>query len=263
MKALLLSGLVLTGASWLSLPERLESWLFNSRERTESGIEQIESGDPQAGAEKLDTAARIAPDDPLTRFNAGTGRLLAERQDAAEELEQAAALAPPDLLPRVLYNLGNAQLAAGDPAAAIESYKDSLRLAPDQEDAKYNLELALQALQEQNSGQGQDQETPEGENEGDEEQSPSSGSEDSPQDQQPQPDGQEGSENQDESGQQPQPEGQNPDQERPLPNFEDQPDMTAEQAAAILEAVENLEREQRQQQAAERLKSRKKGDRDW
>ena len=59
---------------------------------------------------------------------------------------------------------------------------------------------------------------------------------------------------------QPRPEDE---QESPLPNFEDQPDMTAEQASAILEAVENLEREQRKQQAAERLKSRKTGERDW
>jgi hypothetical protein len=38
--------------------------------------------------------------------------------------------------------------------------------------------------------------------------------------------------------------------------------MTAEQAAAILEAVENLEREERRKQALEQLK-RAKGDRDW
>jgi len=259
MKSLMASGLLVLGSSWLTLPAKVESWLFNSRERTESAIEALENGDAETGAEALDVAARIDPNDPLTRFNAGTGRLLAERDDAVEELEQAAALAPPELAPRAHYNLGNARLAAGDPAAAVESFKDSLRLAPDQADAKHNLELALKALEQQNSGQGEDQETPEGEDEGEEEQSSSDGSQDSPQDEQ-QPQGEENSPNQDESGQ-PQPDGE--PRESPLPNFEDQPDMTAEQAAAILEAVENLEREQRQKQAAERLKSRKKGDRDW
>jgi len=260
MKALLAASLLFAGStSWLQLPASVESWLFNPRERTEAGLEAIEAGDVEGAVSALDTAARLAPDDPVARFNAGTARLLAERDDAAEELQEAATLASPELLPRALYNLGNAQLSGGDPASAVESFKNSLRLAPDQLDTKHNLELALEALQEENSGQGEDQETPDGEEQGDEEQSDDQGSEDPSQDPEQQPDGQEESEQQNEDGQ-PQPQDE---QERPLPNFEDQPDMTAEQAAAILEAVENLEREQRQAKAAERLKNRKKGERDW
>lgn len=161
-------------------------------------------------------------------------------------------------MPRTLYNLGNAQLAAEQPAAAIEAYKNALRLDPAQLDAKHNLELALQALEQQQSEQGDDQETPDGENEGEQEQSPSPGAEQPPEDEQPSEDQQQ-SPSQDPEGQ---PEPQQ-DRQRPLPNFEDQPNMTAEQAAEILEAVENLEREQRQQQAAERLNARQTGDRDW
>jgi tetratricopeptide (TPR) repeat protein len=263
MTGLIASGLLIVGAStgsWLDLPAKLERWLFNPRERTEQAIEAIEEGNAEAASDALDTAARLVPADPLARFNAGTGRLLAERQDAVEELQEAAGIAPPELLPRALYNLGNAQLVAEDAAAAVESFKSSLRLAPDQADAKHNLELALRALEQQQSSGGQDQETPEGENEGEEEQSSSQGPEDPPPGEEQQPEGEEPSDSQSPQGQ-PQPET-GPD-ERPLPNFEDQPDMTAEQAAAILEAVENLEREQRELQAAERLKTRKKGDRDW
>jgi Ca-activated chloride channel family protein len=261
VKALLAGGLLIVASgSWFGIPEKIEGWLFNPRERTEKGLEAIEQGDPEAAAAALDTAARLTPDDSLARFNAGTGRLLAEQEGAVEELQQAAGLADDELVPRALYNLGNAQLRADDPAAAVESFKSSLRLAPDQLDAKHNLELALRALEEQSSGQGEDQETPEGENQGDQEQSSSSGAEDPPEEDDRQPSGEEQSEEQDPQGP-PQPEESQ--EQRPLPNFEDQPDMTAEQAAAILEAVENLEREQRQLQAAERLKSRKKGDRDW
>jgi Ca-activated chloride channel family protein len=241
------------------MPAKIESWLFNARERTEQALTEIEEGDMEAAAAALDTAARLTPEDPVARFNAGTGRLLAERQGAVEELERAASLAGPDLLPRALYNLGNAQLEADDPAAAIESFKGSLRLSPSQNDAKHNLELALQALEQQQSGEGEDQETPESEDQGEQEQSSAEGSEEPPEDDESRPEG-------DENSEQPNPEGQpetEDSQQRPLPNFEDQPDMTAEQAAAILEAVENLEREQRQQQAVERLKRRKKGDRDW
>ncbi len=263
MIGLLASGLLLIGAStgsWLDLPAKIERWLFNPRERTERAIESLEEGDAGAASDALDAAARLAPADPLARFNAGTGRLLAEREDAVEELREAAEMAPPQLLPRTLYNLGNAQLTAGDAAAAVESFKSSLRLAPDQADAKHNLELALRALEQQQSSGGEDQETPEGENEGEQEQSSSQGNEDPPQNEEPQPEGEEPSDSQSPQGA---PEPETAPDERPLPNFEDQPDMTAEQAAAILEAVENLEREQRELQAAERLKSRKKGERDW
>jgi Ca-activated chloride channel homolog len=260
MNALLTAGMLLA-ASWLTLPAKVESWLFNPRERTETARQALESGDAEAAADALDTAARLAPDDPLAHFNAGTGRLLAERDGAVEQLEQAVTGAPTALLPRALYNLGNAQLAGGDPAAAVEAFKKSLRLAPGQMDAKHNLELALRALEQQkHSGQNKDQETPDSENPGEQEQSPSQGSEDPPDDSQPQPQGEENSGQENSQGQ---PQTDQTQQDSPLPNFEDQPDMTAEQAAAILEAVENLEREQRQQQALERLKSRKKGDQDW
>ena len=48
-----------------------------------------------------------------------------------------------------------------------------------------------------------------------------------------------------------------------LENYEDQPDMTAEEAAAVLEAVVNLERQQRRDRAAERARSQARGGKDW
>ncbi len=259
MRGLVASGLLLVGASlgsWRELPAKIESWLFNPRERTERGLEAEVA---ETAAEAFDAAARLAPDDPVARFNAGTGRLLAERPDAIEELQQAATLAPPELQPRTLYNMGNAQLAADDPAAAVEAYKTSLRIDPDQPDAKHNLELALRLLEQQNSGQGEDQETPDGENQGEQEQSPAGGREDPQED----PRQQEGEQDPQQQGEEGREQPQDSERERPLPNFDEQEDMSAEQAAAILEAVENLEREQRREQAAERLKTRRSGDRDW
>ena len=50
-----------------------------------------------------------------------------------------------------------------------------------------------------------------------------------------------------------------------LPNFDPQEDMSAEQAANLLEAVENLEREQRRAQAEEerRQRARTATEKDW
>ena len=41
------------------------------------------------------------------------------------------------------YNLGNARLAMGDASGAVQAYKQVLRAAPGNQEAKYNLEIAL------------------------------------------------------------------------------------------------------------------------
>lgn len=64
-----------------------------------------------------------------------------------------------------LYNLGNSLLKANKVRESIEAYKSSLRLKPDQPEAKYNLAYAQDLLkkqeeqqkQEQGQGQNQDQ----------------------------------------------------------------------------------------------------------
>jgi Ca-activated chloride channel homolog len=50
---------------------------------------------------------------------------------------------------RAAYNLGNAALKSGDPNQAAASYREALRIHPDQQDAQYNLELALREIEAQ------------------------------------------------------------------------------------------------------------------
>ena len=56
-----------------------------------------------------------------------------------EHLEAAAETAPEALQSAANYNLGNARLAAEDPAGAIEAYENALRSDPTNENAKFNL----------------------------------------------------------------------------------------------------------------------------
>ena len=220
-------------------PPPFERWRYNPRERTRHGLERLDAGDAMGAAESFGTAGRLAEDDPVAQFNAGTAGLLAGVEDAAEHLALAAEAAGPELAPSAHFNLGNARLAAGDAGGAIEAYKSSLRLDPANRDVKHNLELALQAQQQQQQEQQQ-------------------------QEQQDEP-GEDG-EQEDRQEQQPPPNGEPPDQppdEQKLPDFADQPDMSAEQAAAILEAVENLERDERRRQAAERARKQSKKGKDW
>ncbi|MEZ5331253.1 MAG: hypothetical protein R2991_04195 [Thermoanaerobaculia bacterium] len=259
--ALLASSLLVAGlfGDLQALRTRVEGWLFNPRERTERALSDLENGDADAAAGKLESAARLLPDDPLARFNAGAGDLAADAAgDAVEHLSRAAEGATGELKARALYNLGNAQLAQEDFPAAVAAYKDSLRLEPAQDDAKHNLEIALDRLEEQRSRHGRDQETPEAPNQGEQESSSGQGNERPPD--QPEPQGNEPDEGSPGQGA-PRPSDQSDDS--PLRNFQEQPDMTAEQAAAILEAVENLEREQLRRLAEERQQDESAGDRDW
>jgi Ca-activated chloride channel family protein len=91
-----------------------------------------------------------APDEPEPYYN--TGNVLIrqqENEDAARHLQQALKTADPELAADIAFNLGNAHYEVGDFDAAAEAYIESLRFDPGAPDAKHNLELALQRVQEE------------------------------------------------------------------------------------------------------------------
>ncbi|HET9766737.1 MAG TPA: tetratricopeptide repeat protein [Thermoanaerobaculia bacterium] len=252
--------LVLAAASALSLPAQ---WLHNPRERTAKAIEEWRRSDYAAADRHLEQALELEGETPRALFNAGTGKLGAGTPGAAlQPLARAAAAAAKDpaaraLQPDALYNLGNAYLAAGYAAAAAESYRAALRLRPDHRPTKHNLELALRELDKQPPPQQQEQQSGGG-----------SEGEKGHRDRQPKPGEGEQGEQQQPRPQQPQPGAQQPSQgqrSQRLPNFNPQRDMSAEQAAFLLEAVENLEREQRRAQAEEQRRRRAQTatEKDW
>lgn len=257
-------------------PAWVERWLYNPRERTAGALEAYEAGDAKKAAALADTAMRIAGDEPLPRFNAGTAHLAAgDRKPAIEMLEQAARSADPEIAAPAAYNLGNARLEAKDAAGAVEAYKQALRLAPGHQNAKHNLELALREREKERLRMRQPQDGNRNDRSGGEESAQDrqsgQGTEDEPQPQ-PSPQGEAGRSPETpqtpQSGEnQPAPEGPqgNPGrgQGQPLPSFKDQPEMNAREAAAVLESVENLERQKRRAEAAERQKRRASQERDW
>lgn len=173
---------------------------------------------------------------PQVHYNLGTALLaLGRYQDADVHFQRALQGVEPELRERTFYNLGNRFLqdarANGDLRqqgelldAAIEAYKRTLRIDPQDVDAKWNLEMALRdreenEQQQQSMPQQQDQEQEE--------------SGESDQDQQQQAGGGSGSsESQSQAG-----EGEDAGSA-----MEDQP-MTQEQADRILSAIEQDERD--------------------
>jgi tetratricopeptide (TPR) repeat protein len=317
-------------------PARANPLLWNARERTAAGLARLDAGDLPGAAEALDTAWQLEPDHPQAAFNAGTGRLLAGRPDALPALEAAArAVAEAGergedlagLAPDAFYNLGNARLAAGDAAGAVEAYAETLRRAPRREDAKRNLELALRALEQQRQQQQQSPSSSEGdpdarnEREGGSAPRAGRGEGDPNEDEKASEEGEDedrtGGEPREEGASDPKPgdrgggspngtgasssptdapptppstESLSPSSssstgepsssaERPpasgpaapggsrrrerLPGFVDQEEMTADEAAALLDAVEDLERQQRRQRALVRARRRAEVEKDW
>lgn len=266
------AGLLAAGPTAQPGGERLEGWLHNPRERTAAALREARENHPEEAAAHAETAHRLAPENPLTGYNAGTLELAAGDPARARALFEEtlrgpgggpAPKLPPELAAQLHYNLGNARLAGGDPAAAVEAYEETLRRDPGHQDAKFNLELALRELERQSASNPSPDPGAEGEAPR-EPQSSGGGSTEDPQSEQTRPPEETspgGSESEEPSPEQETPAPRPPGSE--LRDFHDQPDMSATEAAAILEAVENLERQQRREAALQRARETAKGGKDW
>jgi Ca-activated chloride channel family protein len=271
--------LLLTG--WIALPSLpglkphlpawVERWLYNPRARTQLAVDDLTGKHPdtEEAADAADTAYLLAPGDPRTGFNAGTAHLADGRAAKAAKLLEPAAKAldkqAPEVAPAAWYNLGNAQLKAGDAAAAVEAYRQALLRNPDDADAKWNLELALRDREKERLRAKGGRPGSRGDQPGEREQSqkPGEGDPSDRRDKNPQDPGQ-GQQGQQQSQGQQGPRSQPaPQAGGQQPQFRNQPEMSSREAAALLSAVENLERRQRRTQAAQRSKQKAAKGKDW
>jgi Ca-activated chloride channel homolog len=110
---------------------------------------------------------------PQVHYNLGTALLALGNYEEAEQYLQAALQGvDPDLRQRTFYNLGNRFLQQGRAEqdlqrqgrlldAAIEAYRRTLRIAPADTQAKWNLELALREREENEQQRNEQQQDPE------------------------------------------------------------------------------------------------------
>lgn len=192
----------------------------------ERGNRLYRAGKYAEAVEAYRAALRGGTDTPVLHYNLGTALLKLGRYDEAEQqLRAALGAVEPDTRESVYYNLGSRFLedarqnpqpqAAGTLYdAAVEAYRQALRLAPDDMAAKWNYELALRERDRQRQGGG------------------GGGKQQKQRQDQKQQEGQ-GSGNQSQGRQQPQ---RSPADASSAP-------MTREQAQRILSAVEQNERD--------------------
>lgn len=169
------------------------------------------------------------PDRAEPYYNAAnTYNRQAKLEATLAQMQQALKTADPDLAANAWYNLGNTFSDNEKWTEAIAAYQEALRIRSSDQDAKHNLELALQRQNEQQQGEGQE------EQEEQEQQSPQDQDNEQAADNREAgtdgaaktPQGQSGaSDDQDATGQEPVEQVQEPDS------------MTAEQAQQLLQAL--------------------------
>ncbi|KPL85513.1 tetratricopeptide repeat protein [Herpetosiphon geysericola] len=107
-------------------------------------------------------AALLAPDRPEPHVNLGNTRYqMGDYLGAVEAPNAALQTADPATQAIIYYNQGNAHFRLEELDEAIDAYKKTLRINPDDLDAKYNLELAKKIQeQQQQQQQAQNQQDP-------------------------------------------------------------------------------------------------------
>jgi len=130
-----------------------------SEAQLKEGNRQFKNGHYDEALKLYEDALIDAPYSSILHFNAGDATAMKGDYSKAEvSYMEAAKSTNPILQGGSHYNRGNVLFAQGKWQEAIDAYKDSLRVNPRDQDAKYNLGIALRALKnppKPKSGQGQ------------------------------------------------------------------------------------------------------------
>ncbi len=204
----------------------------------------------------------LAPELSVLAFNAGNALFRkGELPDAIREYGNAALSDDNLMSSSALYNAGNAFLQAGQMDTAVEAFKGALKLNPDDQDAKHNLEVALELLEQQEQEQ-QEQDQQQDEQEGEDQQDQDEQNQD--QEEQDQNEQDQDQENRDQDEQQGE-DRQEQDQQEQDQQEQDQQEqaMSQEEAERLLDAIEAAEEELQAELRAARAGKREKVDKDW
>ena len=252
----------------LILPFFLVGWIGGWSQAIKRGNAHYKSEAYDAALEAYQSAAKDRPEDTISRYNLGAALYQKKHfAEASEAFRRSLDTADPVHQAQGYYNLGNAQIQLNDIEGAIRSYKSTLRLNPADLDAKHNLELALEKL-EQKSQQNRSES---GEESKDQQEQDQQQQNEDRQDRDEQAQNQQDQENPSESEQQQQNQESSEaeaaaKESHPQPEQEStqQPvEMSEEDAIRLLEAVKDNEKEIQKQILQKRFSRRQRHEKDW
>ena len=259
--AALIVGAALVSApnAWAGASGVGEELLLKPTRLTAEGRRHYDEGNGAKALEAFSKAAAARPNDPRAKFNLADALYKAGKFDEAKAIyESLATDARSPLAMPAHYNLGNTHFQKRDFADAVKAYRGALRLSPDDADARRNLELALDALKQEQKKPDpskQDQQT--------KDQQPK----DQQQKDQQEKDSRQKPEQKKENQQRQQP-GQDQEarpkseEQKERERFEKETGMPKERAMQLLDALQQNEKAAQKKLQAERQKTAKRG-KDW
>jgi Ca-activated chloride channel family protein len=131
-------------------------WFEPAAKKNQQGVKAYQEKRYKSALQEFLSAKGIKPDLPELKNNtASTLYQLKKYQEALEEFSsinpEKSGISRSDFL----YNLANSYFRVGQYDKALENYKNSLLIDPDDLDAKKNYEITLQKLNEQKKQQDQ------------------------------------------------------------------------------------------------------------
>ena len=127
----------------------LIGWIGSWSQAIKRGNIHYKAGAYDAALEAYQSAATDRPEDAISHYNLGAALYQKKQfEKAADEFRRSLDAVDPIYRAQGYYNLGNAQVQLNDIEGAIRSYKSALRLSSTDLDAKHNLELALEKLEQ-------------------------------------------------------------------------------------------------------------------
>ncbi|KAF0124150.1 MAG: hypothetical protein FD189_1221 [Elusimicrobia bacterium] len=130
------------------------AWAGPAEKEAKTGNKLYDKGEYDTALEHFSKAGELAPEDARMKFNAGTALYRLEDHERAREAFEGAAGEKEKFRPRALFNAGNAFFRAGDYTGAVESYKKSILADPTDDNARYNLQKALEMKKLRQHGEG-------------------------------------------------------------------------------------------------------------
>jgi Ca-activated chloride channel family protein len=125
-------------------------WFEPAARRNQKGIEAYRQGKFAAALEQFLSAKGLKPDAQQLKNNTAAALYqLKKYKEAADEFSNMDESKLGPARAGLHYNLGNAYYRLGQFPKALESYKRSLQLAPDDVQCKKNFELTLKKIREQ------------------------------------------------------------------------------------------------------------------
>ena len=162
-RALLFLMLLLSAAPWAHGQK--------GRSEVEKGNRQFHAGEYEKARESYRKALEKVPGSSVATFNLGDSEYkLDEFSGAEKSFLEAIESGNRELLAQAHYNLANSLFKQGEIEESIEGYKQALRLNPVDRAAKHNLEFALKQQQEQEKQQQPNQDQSSQEDQEDQEQ---------------------------------------------------------------------------------------------